>query len=244
MLAIWNRCDNPEYQPEISRSFRGSCGKLICSSVYSISLIHLLPLQIDPNRTISAGKVDIGAFRTYPENYTSPDASASEYQSIPLEKIEDFGVHANQYYALEVEVFKSSLDTELLGLLWNKYWVNTLSTSPLISVRLPHVSCLNKYLKRCTESSIRCLAALRSCSEACQSTVSCLIDTSIGVCSSKGRQREGVYARRLFILHCNPSNTTLRVGKADRREEERRQSTPQERERQVSQPKFVRNRVL
>lgn len=93
-------------------------------------------VQIDPNRTISAGRVDIGAFRTYPAGYSPPNASASEYQSIPLNKIEDFGVHANQYYSLEVQIFKSSLDTELLGLLWNKYWVNTLSQSPLISVRL------------------------------------------------------------------------------------------------------------
>ena len=91
---------------------------------------------IDPNRTISAGKVDIGAFRTYPEDYKPPNASASEYQSIPLSKIEDFGVHANQYYPLDVEIFKSSMDTELLNLLWNKYWVNTLSQSPLISVSL------------------------------------------------------------------------------------------------------------
>ncbi|KAF8997757.1 JAB1/Mov34/MPN/PAD-1 ubiquitin protease-domain-containing protein [Cyathus striatus] len=98
---------------------------------------------IDPNRTISAGKVDIGAFRTYPENYTPPSASSSEYQSIPLSKIEDFGVHANQYYQLDVEIFKSSLDNELLGLLWNKYWVNTLSQSPLISNRAYAVSQLN-----------------------------------------------------------------------------------------------------
>jgi COP9 signalosome complex subunit 5 len=93
-------------------------------------------VQIDPNRTVSAGRVDIGAFRTYPAGYSPPNASASEYQSIPLNKIEDFGVHANQYYSLDVQIFKSSLDTELLGLLWNKYWVNTLSQSPLISVRL------------------------------------------------------------------------------------------------------------
>jgi COP9 signalosome complex subunit 5 len=91
--------------------------------------------QVDPNRTISAGKVDIGAFRTYPEGYTPPTTSSSEYQSIPLNKIEDFGVHANQYYPVEVEVFKSKMDDELLGLLWNKYWVSTLSQSPLISVR-------------------------------------------------------------------------------------------------------------
>jgi len=98
---------------------------------------------IDPNRTISAGKVDIGAFRTYPPSYTPPSAVASEYQSIPLSKIEDFGVHANQYYQLDVEVFTSELDKELLGLLWNKYWVNTLSQSPLISNRAYAVSQLS-----------------------------------------------------------------------------------------------------
>ncbi|KAJ3512408.1 hypothetical protein NLJ89_g3542 [Agrocybe chaxingu] len=98
---------------------------------------------IDPNRTISAGKVDIGAFRTYPENYTPPNISQSEYQSIPLNKIEDFGVHANQYYQLDVEIFKSSLDNDLLAMLWNKYWVNTLSQSPLVSNRAYAVSQLS-----------------------------------------------------------------------------------------------------
>ncbi|KAF7732853.1 COP9 signalosome complex subunit 5 [Apophysomyces ossiformis] len=49
---------------------------------------------IDPSRTMSAGKVEIGAFRTYPEGYKAPDEGPSEYQSIPLNKIEDFGVHA------------------------------------------------------------------------------------------------------------------------------------------------------
>ncbi|KAK0461144.1 JAB1/Mov34/MPN/PAD-1 ubiquitin protease-domain-containing protein [Desarmillaria tabescens] len=98
---------------------------------------------IDPNRTISAGKVDIGAFRTYPENYKPPSTGSSEYQSIPLSKIEDFGVHANQYYQIDVEIFKSTLDNELLGLLWNKYWVNTLSQSPLISNRAYAVSQLS-----------------------------------------------------------------------------------------------------
>jgi COP9 signalosome complex subunit 5 len=107
----------------------------LTSFIFDILIIPWYFLsQIDPNRTISAGKVDIGAFRTYPANYTPPSASASEYQSIPLSKIEDFGVHANQYYQLDVEVFTSSLDKELLGMLWNKYWVSTLGQSPLISV--------------------------------------------------------------------------------------------------------------
>eukprot|EP00045_Choanoeca_perplexa_P004689 m.39875 g.39875 ORF g.39875 m.39875 type:complete len:335 (-) comp12708_c0_seq1:88-1092(-) len=92
-----------------------------------------LAVVIDPVRTASAGKVELGAFRCYPKDYTPPNAGASEYQTIPLDKIEDFGVHAKSYYQLEVSYFKSSLDTHLLHLLWNRYWVDTLASSPLLS---------------------------------------------------------------------------------------------------------------
>jgi len=92
-------------------------------------------IVIDPTRTVSAGKVEIGAFRTYPQGYKPPDDGPSEYQSIPISKIEDFGVHCKQYYPLEISYFKSSLDSALLDKLWNKYWVNTLSSSPLFANR-------------------------------------------------------------------------------------------------------------
>ena len=57
------------------------------------------------------------------------------FQTIPLGKIEDFGAHANHYYPLEVSHYKSTLDTKLLEALWNKYWVQTLSASPLMTNR-------------------------------------------------------------------------------------------------------------
>ncbi|KOB66043.1 JAB-MPN domain protein [Operophtera brumata] len=79
-------------------------------------------IVIDPVRTISAGK-----------GYKPANEEPSEYQTIPLNKIEDFGVHCKQYYSLEVSYFKSSLDRRLLDSLWNKYWVNTLSSSSLIT---------------------------------------------------------------------------------------------------------------
>lgn len=53
-----------------------------------------------------------------------------------MDKISDFGVHANAYYPLKVEIYKTKLDEKLLELLWNKYWVATLSQSLLISARL------------------------------------------------------------------------------------------------------------
>lgn len=90
-------------------------------------------IVVDPVRTVTAGKVCLGAFRTYPKGYKSPNEEPSEYQTIPLNKIEDFGVHCKQYYALEVSYFKSALDRTLLDSLWNKYWVNTLGSSGLLS---------------------------------------------------------------------------------------------------------------
>lgn len=91
-----------------------------------------LAIVVDPVRTISAGKVDLGAFRTYPPQYEPPNEGPSEYQTIPLNKIEDFGVHCKKYYQLDVSYFKSSLDASLLDLLWNKYWARALATSSLI----------------------------------------------------------------------------------------------------------------
>ena len=32
---------------------------------------------VDPDRTVSAGKVEIGAFRCYPEGYVAPDAPSA-----------------------------------------------------------------------------------------------------------------------------------------------------------------------
>merc|ERR1712130_928589 len=62
-------------------------------------------IVVDPIRTISAGKVNLGAFRTYPKGYKPPDDNASEYQTIPLNKIEDFGVHCKQYYRCHCRQF-------------------------------------------------------------------------------------------------------------------------------------------
>lgn len=59
-----------------------------------------------------------------------------------MDKIEDFGVHANSYYPLKVEIYKTKLDEQLLDLLWNKYWVATLSQSLIASVRARLYRCI------------------------------------------------------------------------------------------------------
>lgn len=74
-----------------------------------------LAIVIDPHKTAATGKVELGAFRTYPQGYKPPEGEDSEFESVPLAKIEDFGVHKNQYYQLEVSYFKSACDTALLN---------------------------------------------------------------------------------------------------------------------------------
>uniref|UniRef100_A0A7S3JKQ9 Cop9 signalosome subunit 5 C-terminal domain-containing protein n=1 Tax=Euplotes harpa TaxID=151035 RepID=A0A7S3JKQ9_9SPIT len=49
-----------------------------------------------------------------------------------MDKIEDFGAHANKYYKLEHSIFKSELDQSQFEYLWNQYWVQTISTSSLL----------------------------------------------------------------------------------------------------------------
>jgi len=44
-------------------------------------------------------------------------------------------VHSNSYYPLETSFFRSSMDAKLLEALWDKYWIATLSSSPLVSQR-------------------------------------------------------------------------------------------------------------
>jgi len=113
-------------------------------------------IVIDPNRTISAGRVDIGAFRTFPEGYTPPSLGKNkddEYQSIPLSKIEDFGAHANSYYPLEIEHFKSSADSKILDLLWEKYWVMTLSQNTWLSNRVYTTSQMQEMTDKLTKST-------------------------------------------------------------------------------------------
>lgn len=90
-------------------------------------------LVIDPIRTMTNRIVELGAFRAYPPNYSPPGEVSVEEQMIPLDKIEDFGVHYKRYYSLEISYFKNSKDIEMIDVLWNKYWVSNLTQNSLFS---------------------------------------------------------------------------------------------------------------
>lgn len=110
-----------------------------------------LAIVVDPERTVANGKVEIGAFRTYTEDYvksntvgtvsnpvslgTSPFAvkknaekrpKSERMKGIPSEKIQDFGLHSSKYYSLSIEIFRSHMDHLILKNLWNKFWISNL----------------------------------------------------------------------------------------------------------------------
>ena len=57
-----------------------------------------------------------------------------------------------RYYQLEISYFKSSCDTALLNAIWNKYWIATLSASPLLS-NAPYISAQMKDIADKLESA-------------------------------------------------------------------------------------------
>ena len=105
-------------------------------SLYQKVQEPFIAIVIDPKRTMSAGKVEIGCFRVFPDSYVEQQKEGKHGGSdgsIPLNKQKDFGIHAHRYYQLEHSFFKSKLDSSILEILWNEYWIQTLSSSPLLN---------------------------------------------------------------------------------------------------------------
>ncbi|KAL4402441.1 COP9 signalosome catalytic subunit Rri1 [Malassezia pachydermatis] len=88
-------------------------------------------IVIDPWRTMSAGHVDIGAFRTLPPEFhadSSPHRTTPH--AMPADKAADFGAHASRYYPLDIHYTKLASDRGLYERLWQSYWAHSLTTSP------------------------------------------------------------------------------------------------------------------
>lgn len=81
---------HPGYLPWLSNIDIGT------QSLYQKISEPWLAIVIDPHTTCSSGKVSIGCFRTMPEGVKN-EAMLGD-SGIPMEKIKDFGAHADEYY--------------------------------------------------------------------------------------------------------------------------------------------------
>lgn len=85
-----------------------------------------LAIVVDPVQTANQGKVEIGAFRTFPVGHTSSKKSSNS--DAQLRKKRDLGAHSGHYYPLDIKLFKSPRDDALVDGILNKSWVSNLVT--------------------------------------------------------------------------------------------------------------------
>lgn len=125
-----------------------------------------LAIVVDPIKTMNQGKVEIGAFRTYPEKHKSAPpsgdlgSSASGARLINIKsktKQKDYGAHSDKYYALDIEIFRSKQDQRVLDLLLNKSWVTNLVKSRNF-MQMYDVGLIEKILTIITKFQIHNLA--------------------------------------------------------------------------------------
>lgn len=129
-----------------------------------------LAIVIDPLRGDTFGKVEIGCFRTFPPEHTAKKTVQPKKDDEPITKSilqekkkryhlsstksKDLGIHASRYYQIEIEVFKSSLDTDLLDFMATKQsWDSLLCSSDEVSkfnvsVELDQIEALNGILTK------------------------------------------------------------------------------------------------
>ena len=120
-------------------------------SLYQSHQDPFIALVIDPMRSKSNGRVEIGAFRTFPEGFTPSSSSAQASSSVPSDKIQDFGIHCDRYYPLEVEFHQSKTDELVLDMINDNNWAQVLGSSTWMQSRKMFVRDMQKALANARE---------------------------------------------------------------------------------------------
>ena len=88
---------------------------------------HAIGIVVDHKRSMAAGKVEIGCFRAYTNDFAAKnkggDVDFGNLTMISSEKFNDFGPHAHRYYKVPHSFYKNKLDEELLAKIWSSYWI-------------------------------------------------------------------------------------------------------------------------
>ena len=87
-------------------------------------------LVVDPYRTKSNRKIEFGCFRMYSNEKTARLNQA--FDSIPLNRANEFGVHQNKYYRIPHYYFQSKFESNIVKLIYKNYWVDSLCANALL----------------------------------------------------------------------------------------------------------------
>ncbi|EEB05695.2 COP9/signalosome complex subunit Csn5 [Schizosaccharomyces japonicus yFS275] len=131
-------------------------------------------IVVDPIRSRTGSSVDIAAFRTFPVEYVrkipshvshmKSFPSATPQPSMPASKVEDYGVHANDYYELPIQIVQSSAEKRVTEYLASCNWAYGFS-QPTLLQDAPHLlrreRALADRLKSAANGEISVQAALQ-----------------------------------------------------------------------------------
>lgn len=92
----------------------------------------MVALVVDPIKTATMGKVFLGAFRNYPEDYISNQQKYSN-SLIPDAKSAEYGASAGMYYQLALNYYLTKADKIVLNDIIKNSWGETLAESPLMT---------------------------------------------------------------------------------------------------------------
>ncbi|RHW73275.1 COP9 signalosome complex subunit 5 [Trypanosoma brucei equiperdum] len=105
-----------------------------------------LAIVVDPVRTISTGRVDMRAFRTFPEGAVGDGTESTSADSTgigaaprqcgfhdPL--VREYGAHGHCYYELPITLVRSTNDEKLLEHMLSRDWAAPLRGSPSLGKR-------------------------------------------------------------------------------------------------------------
>lgn len=77
---------------------------------------------IDPVQTVSQGKVEIGCFRAYYKDQ-KPETNTD---TTKVDKLKNYGSHADDYYSLDIDIFKNEDNSQIVNSLKANYWFSSL----------------------------------------------------------------------------------------------------------------------
>ena len=89
-----------------------------------------IAMVVDPYRTKSNRKIDLGCYMLYPEDGKTR-SKTQEFDSIPLNRADEFGIHQSRYYRMQHNYFQSKYESKIVKLIYKNYWVDTLSSNAL-----------------------------------------------------------------------------------------------------------------
>lgn len=86
-----------------------------------------LAIVVDPIQSANQGKIEIGAFRTFPVGHVN--SLTGDASTAGARKKRDLGAHSALYYSLDIKLFKSPRDEGLVDQILNKSWMSNLAAS-------------------------------------------------------------------------------------------------------------------